>query len=397
LTAIVLAAALALPAVQRARIDTVVAEVMREKHIAGLSLGIARRGTLLYLRGYGYREVERRLRADGFTVYRVGSVSKQFTAALVLQTAEEGHILLTSSIRAYLPQLDLGMQTVTVEHLLKQTSAVSGDWHYSNANYTLLGSMLETVAGRRFPDLLRERITQPLALPSTGCDFAPFAINVARGYEWHGAWTQPEPDAALPCSSVGLAANAADLIRWLEALRSGRVVSAASFKAMTSSARLPGGIPTNYGDGFFIANWFGYAVAEHSGNVAGYSAEDALVLRDGLEVAVLSNAGTVDLTPLAKSLVAALDPPLDRNLAAIVGAPPQNENLRITSGLNALLQTSGFASYGTLESLEFVERTNSGGTTDDKYRVTFSAGQWWANVGYRSDDAIVSLSLSPVE
>lgn len=397
MTALVLAAALALPAVQRARIDTVVAEVMREKHIAGLSLGIARRGTLLYLRGYGYREIERRLRADGFTVYRVGSIAKQFTAALVLQTAEEGRILLTSSIRAYLPQLDGGMQTVTVEHLLEQTSGVSGNWHYSNANYTLLGSMLETVAGRRFPDLLRERITQPLALPSTGCDFAPFAANVARGYEWHGAWTQPEPDAELPCSSVGLAANAADLIGWLEALRSGRVVSAASFKAMTSSARLPGGVPTNYGDGFFIANWFGYGVAEHSGNVAGYSAEDALVLRDGLEVAVLSNAGTVDLTPLAKSLVAALDPPLDRNLAAIVGAPPQNENLRITSGLKALLQTSGFASYGTLESLEFVERTNSGGTTDDKYRITFSTGQWWANVGYRSDDAIVSLSLSPVE
>ena len=211
---------------------------MREQHIAGLSLGIARRGARLYLRGYGYREVERRLPADGFTVYRVGSVAKQFTAALVLQTVEEGRILLTTSIRAYLPQLDGSMQRVTAEHLLEQTSGVSGDWHYSNANYTLLGSMLEAVTGRRFPDLLRERITEPLALTSTGCDVAPFATNVARGYEWHGTWTPPEPDAELPCSSVGLAANAADLIRWLEALRSGRVVSAASFKAMTSSARL---------------------------------------------------------------------------------------------------------------------------------------------------------------
>jgi hypothetical protein len=92
-----------------------------------------------------------------------------------------------------------------------------------------------------------------------------------------------------------------------------------------------------------------------------------------------------------------LNPPLDRNLAATSGTLPQNENLRITSGLKALLQTSGFASYGTLVSLEFVERAHSGGPTYDKYRVTFSGGQWWAQVGYRADDAIVSLTLLPVE
>ncbi len=353
---------------------------MRENHIAGLSLGIGRRGARLYLRGYGYREAEHRLRADGFTVYRAGSIAKQFTAALVLQAAEEGRIVVTG-----------------VAHLLEQTSGVSGDWQYDNANYTLLGLMLETVTGRPFADLLSERITRPLALRSTGCAFAPFAANVARGYEWHGSWTPPEPDAALPCSSVGLTANAADLVDWLEALRSGRVVPAASFRAMTTSAKLLSGVPTNYGYGFFIADWFGYTVAEHPGNVPGYSAEDALVLRDGLEIAVLCNAGEIDLTPLLKSIVAVLNPPLDRNLAATAGTLPQNENLRITSGLKALLQTSGFASYGTLVSLEFVERAHSGGSTYDKYRVTFSGGQWWAHVGYRAEDAIVSLTLSPVE
>ena len=180
-----------------------------------------------------------------------------------------------------------------VAHLLEQTSGVSGDWQYDNANYTLLGLMLETVSGRPFADLLSGAITRPLALRSTGCAFAPFAANVARGYEWHGSWTPPEPDAALPCSSVGLTANAADLV-----VGSKLCVPDASCRRLrqkrgSDSAKLLSGVPTNYGYGFFIADWFGYTVAEHPGNVPGYSAEDALVLRDGLEIAVLCNAGEI--------------------------------------------------------------------------------------------------------
>lgn len=395
---------------QQARIDAVVAEVMRAQHIAGLSLGVARAGTRLYLRGYGLRDVERRLPADGFTVYRAGSIAKQFTAALVLSDAEEGRLQLEAPVTAYLPEAGLALQHVTVEHLLAQTSGVAygnqgyvtiayvpGDWHYSNANYALLGSMLERVDSLPFQNLLRERITRPLGLESTGCRFSPFAGNVARGYAWNESWSPAQDDDGLPCSSLGLAANVADLLVWLEALRSGRIVLPASFAAMTTSAKLPSGIPANYGYGFFIADWFGYTVAEHSGNVPGYSALDAVVLRDGLEIAVLTNAGTVDLTPLVKSVAAILDPPLDRNLAATVGAPPQNENPAVTVALKAMLQTSGFASYGMLRTLEFVERSATGAVTQDKYRITFSTGQWWAYVDYRSDNRIVSLSLAPIE
>ena len=379
MTALLLAAAIALPAAERTHVDAVVASVMREQHVAGLSLGIARQGTRVYLRGYGYRDLHAKAPADAFTVYRAGSIAKQFTAALVLRAVERGQIRLSA-----------------VEHLLAQTTGDSGAWHYDNANYEHLGSMLESATGTAFPTLLAEGITGPLELTSTGCGVSPYAVNVARGYAWSGTWTPDESPGDLPCSSVGLTSDAPDLLAWLEGLRSGRIVSPASFAAMTTSAKLRSGVPTNYGYGFFIADWFGYAVAEHSGNVPGYSALDALVLRDGLEVAVLTNAGTIDLTPLVKSIVAILDPPLDPNLAATAGTPPQNENLRVTAALKALLQTTGFASYGTLASLEFVERSASAATTDDTYRVTFSTGQWWAVVGYRSGDAIVSLTLSPV-
>lgn len=394
MTHLLLAAALALTSSQRTRIDAVVGQVMREQRIAGLTLGIARAGTRFYLRGYGLRDVERRLPADGYTIYRSGSIAKQFTAALVLQAAERGRISLHDAIRAYLPQAGDTVHDGTVAQVLGQTTGAG--WQYDNANYAMLGSALENVTGRTYPALLRDRITAPLGLTATGCEFAPAADNVAAGYAWNRTWTPAGRGSELPCSTGGLVTNAVDLLRWLDALRSGRVISASSFALMTTSGKLAGGATTNYGYGFFTANWYGYEIVEHPGYVAGYSAQDALVLRDGLEIAVLTNADAVDLTPLLKSVVAVLDPPRDRNLAAVAGSPPQNENPRVTSALAALLQTSGFASYGSVRSLEFLERSTARDVTSDTYRVTFSGGRWWATVAYGANDAIVSISLTPL-
>ena len=165
---------------------------------------------------------------------------------------------------------------------------------------------------------------------------------------------------------------------------------------MTRSAKIDG-IPTHYGYGFFIANWFGYDVAEHPGYVDGFSSQDALVLDDGLELAVLTNANTVDLSPLTESIIAVLDPPANYFLTSAIPGQPQNENLQITSALRSLLQTPGFTGYGTLQTLEFIQRNVAADTTYDLYRVTFSTGQWWANVGYARDGSILSIALKPVE
>lgn len=411
MTPLLLATAVALTPLQRTRIDDVVAGVMRDARIAALSLGIARRGRTLYLRGYGLRDVETRQTADGFTIYRVGSIAKQFTAAMVLAQAQRGRIGLDANAASYLPATAGLAGSVTVGQLLAQTggiAAASGAgavvmqhepgtaWSYSNANYALLGEILQRVTATSFSATLRANVLVPLSLMSTGCDWPPAAQNVARGYEWNGDWVpaQIEPQPVRTCSAVGLASNASDLLTWLEGLRDGRVVSRAGFAAMTRSAAI-GGIPVNYGYGFFVTHWFGYDVAEHPGYVEGFSSQDAIVLHDGLEVAVLTNANAVDLSPLTESIVAVLDPPAADLLAAIPGKP-RNENLAITVNLRAALQTAGFAAYGTLQSLEFVRRAVEGDLTHDTYRATFSSGQWWANVAYRHDDAIASLALTPI-
>ncbi len=411
-----LAGALSLSHVQRARVDAIVERVMREQHVAGLSLGIAREGTRLYLRGYGRRDAATGQSPDGYTIYRAGSLAKQFTAAMVMQQAAAGRVALNDSIGSYLPSAIDGTTTVTIEQLLDQTSGIAPTsdashatlafdpgtaWLYSNANYDLLGRLLHAVTGSGYTALLRARIAGPFSLFSTACTPSPFARNVARGYTWHAGWKETMPfDGGIDdagCASAGLVSNAADLLNWLEDLRAGRIVPPSSFATMTTTGKLANGTPTHYAFGFFIANWFGYTVAEHPGYVGGFSAEDALVLQDGLEIAVLTNAQAVDLTPLAESVVAVLDKPLDRNLSASAPRPPQNENLRITSELKEVARSPRYAAFGVLQSVEFIERSTMRGATYDKYRLTFSSGQWWATVEYGGDEAIESLSLMPVE
>lgn len=346
---------------------------MQQHHIDGLSLGIARNGSPLYLRGYGYRDAKRRLPVDGYTVYAVGSIAKQFTAALVLQQVAQGRLTLDSG-------------EPSVRSLLNQTAG--GEWRYRNENYAELGALLERDTGTTYCALLHSRIVQALQLMSTSCD--PPA-------SWNVAVAPMVPQESISAAAGGLWSNVPDLLRWLAALQDGAVLPRSLFDAMTTSSTLPDGTPTNYGFGFFINDWYGYRVVHHNGFIPGFSSVDALVLRDGIEIALLSNGPTVDLDPLAKSIVALLVFPLDRNLYALPSQPPENENHQITAALTALLQTPGFAAFGRLQSLEFIERDRHGQTIDDKYRATFANARTLIFVGYDEHDTIEFLTVTPIE
>lgn len=391
---------------------------MQSERIAGLSIGIARDGTPVYVRGYGSRNVANGLPADGRTIYRVGSVGKQFTAALVMQDVEEGRIALDAPASRYLGATPL---TASVRQLLLQTSGIAGQigedaatpqaalqailarpaandpgtaWTYSNANYLLLEAILERVDGTSYASQLRRRIFAPLQLPSLSYGGLPPSGDVAVGYAADSPF-QPVPSDPPHLFAAGaLSADAVDLLRWLEALRTGRAAGG-GVTTMTASGTLPHGMRTGYGFGFFLPDWYGYRVAEHPGYVDGFSALDALVLDDGLEVAVLANRQAVDLTPLAKSVVFVMDGSRDPNLAAQRAQAAQNENSRITAEVGAVVRTPAFASLGEPSSVEFVERSRRAGVTYDLYRVTFASGPWLVTVGYRDVDRLESLSFSP--
>lgn len=430
-----LAAAVALSATQKAGIDSIVRVVMADERIAGLSLGIARGERTLYERGYGMRNTSGAV-AGALTVYPIGSVSKQFTAALILSEVADGRIALAAPARTYAPASIVVPAAVTIADLLSQTSGIvsytdrlrpggrepvpvhptaeslwnsiaaeplafvpGSQWQYSNSNYLLLGLILQHETGRTYSQLLERRITQPLHLSATGYGIPAPGADVAAGMRWNGQTFDALPfgDDVLDFAGAagGMTSDVPDLLHWLDGLRRGAVVPPALFAAMATSATLSGGVPANYGYGFYIGDWYGRTVLEHGGTIDGFSSQDALLPADGLELAILSNADGVDLGPLAQSIVAIVDPPLDANLQASPGKPPQNEDPRITADVRAIAATPAYDSFGTLSSVDFLERSVEGGVTYDKYRLTFTGAQFLATIAYRAGEIVESITIVP--
>jgi D-alanyl-D-alanine carboxypeptidase len=434
--AALLAASLVLSPAQSKSIDTVVAQVMQSHHIRGLSLGVARNGRVVVLRGYGDRACDAEKSADGYTVYSIGSITKQFTAALVLQAAQRGEL-----------PLDAQIVGISITQLLSQTSGLVNytdegqtlesamnaplqfppgtQWQYSNSNYYLLGTALQDVTKHSYADLLAQRITQPLGLTSTTFG-PPLAQNVAQGCIWDDAWKVAPYRAidtpALAFSAGGISSNVPDLLTWLWNLYDGNVVDPDHFDAMTTPVTLSDGKVTHYGYGFFTGNWYGLRIAEHSGDVDGFSGDDGLVLDDGTAFAILANADTVDLTPLAKSLIEIVEPLKNQALVASLGRAGIFEDQHVTALVKTLvselrtgkvdrsLLTESFdasladdrlhayaaqlRSAGRLEEALFNDSTTIDGVTSETYTLNFSHGRLTMTVSLRRG-GVDGISLEP--
>jgi len=428
LPAALLATSLALTPAQSAKIDAVVAQVMQSSHIAGLSLGIARKGHAIFLRGYGTRACASRAPANAYTVYRIGSITKQFTAALVMQEAD----------RSALP-LNAEVDGITIAQLLSQTSGLvsytdDGEtldralnaptqftpgtaWQYSNSNYYLLGTALQSVTKQSYAALLAERITGPLHLVSTTF-VPPLVENAAQGCTWDGsAWQAaaygPNDQPDLAFSASAMSSNVPDLLTWLWNLYDGSIVAQDSFEQMTTSWTLADGTPTNYGFGFFTGTWYGLRIAQHPGYIDGFSAEDTIVLDDGTSLAILTNADRVSLVPLAKSLIEIVEPVKNPAMVATLSAPGVFEDPAVTAlvktvveqlaadtidrslltpGFAASLDEDRLASYanalrplGKLEQALFNQSTTVDAITSDIYTLNFERGRMTLTLNLRGN------------
>ncbi|GAC1654445.1 MAG: serine hydrolase domain-containing protein [Vulcanimicrobiaceae bacterium] len=341
-----LSLALLLGPQQKAQIDLAMKDVMARQHIAGMSIGVAQDGRMLYARGYGFRDPQRRRNADRKTIYQVGSLTKQFTAACVLMLVRDGKLSLESTLSQYVPHYSKAA-TVTVRELLTQTSGIPSytddaafavwgksrmshddvlahvalldlhfapgtHWEYSNTNYFLLGMILERVSGMAYADFLRTRFLEPLHLHSTfytGPDRKQDGDRAA-GSAWNGAAFSPlelpAMDAAF--SAGGLSSTVDDLTAWDAALLDGRVLPLSLAGLMTTQSVLPTGA-SGYGMGLMIASMYGRITVMHDGNIDGFSAFTGTVLPERLEITVLTNAERIDTIPIAKTLAAIAQPP----------------------------------------------------------------------------------------
>jgi CubicO group peptidase (beta-lactamase class C family) len=294
-----------------------------------------RDGKLLMERAWGRADADKNLEASSATVYPIGSVSKEFTAALVLKLVDRGRVSLTDPIGKYLQALTPEFSGVTIEQLLNHTSGVPRDvrnpetrfegmssdgliqqaagaklaakpgtaFGYSNTGYMLLGALVEKVGGKPFGVALHDDIAAPLGLTTlTQCsDPKP---GVAAGYALSDGKVAPPPGMhhSQLLGAGGVCTTAADLVRWRHALHGGRVLSATSYTAMTTPRGAA--VAGNYGFGLYVrpAPWGDMAIVGGGQALSGHTAELHWYPGHSLAVALLYNAaprvpGVADLIP----------------------------------------------------------------------------------------------------
>ncbi len=323
-----------LPPTQIAGVDRIAGRALREQRVSGLTLGIARRGTLLFACGYGLRDRADHLRADAATVYPIGSITKQFTATAVMLLAANGQVDINAHLAKYLPTAPHGRE-LTVHNLLDQTSGLpdyvealplnnlnspllglsprqyvamvthkplhfrpGSKYEYSNTNYLLLGMLIAAVAREPYPVFVCDKILDPQRLSSTRylARYRASGPDVAHGYDYEKRHFIALPDLSMAWGNAAgaLASTVGDLIRWDGAFFGGRVVSAAVVRTMTTPPKLvhpATKFPLLRGYAFGWVNGIdkGHRLIWHNGGIPGASAMNVTFPDNGLEVIVLTN------------------------------------------------------------------------------------------------------------
>jgi D-alanyl-D-alanine carboxypeptidase len=306
-----------------ARVDSVVKADILPRGFPSVSIVVTRGGRTLLERAWGVANVATGQKAEPTTSYRIGSVSKQFTAALVLKLVDRGKLSLTDSVGRYLKGIRPEWNAITIEQLLNHTSGLARDFQqvsraaenlpadslvamaardtlvskpgtvhaYSNTGYMLLGAVIEKVHGKPYGVVLRDEIARPLGLASLGWCGSVATDRAAAGYmrTSDGKAAAPiQQHVSQGLGAGGICSTAGDLARWNHALHGGRVLSAASYAAMTT----PRGAATGkYGFGLQPrkSQWASPAIV-HDGQGAGYSSHNGWYPAESLSVTLLYNA-----------------------------------------------------------------------------------------------------------
>jgi CubicO group peptidase (beta-lactamase class C family) len=322
------------------QIDAIAKRALSTQHLAGVEIGIGRNGKLLYANGYGLRDRARRLPVTAHTVFPIGSITKQFTAAAVMELVQRGKVDLNARVSRYIPSAPHGNE-ITVRQLLNQTSGlpdylenkpllasimagtvgsrsvasmvalVDGEplhfrpgtkYEYSNTNYALAGLIAARASGMPYAQFLQRTIFTPQHLTQIQYlrTSVPAGQDVTRGYNYtKGRFVVLPPFSMDWANAAGALASDVDgLIRWDNAFFSGAVIPQSAVRVATTppagivmlaSKNRVNNIGLGYAFGWVQARAEGRRMIWHNGGLPGARTMNATFPRDGLEIVVLTN------------------------------------------------------------------------------------------------------------
>ena len=315
-----------------ASIDVYLAAAHKLQWFSG-SVLVARGGRIILNRGYGMADYELDVPNTPKTKFRLGSVSKQFTAMAILQLEERGKLKVTDTVQAFFTDYP-GGDKITIHHLLTHTSGIPNytafpdylklmtlpstalqmvdrfknlpldfapgeKFNYSNSGYVLLGAVIEKVTGESYEKFVRENIFQPLGMDDSGYDHPETILkNRASGYEFSddAMVNTPYIDMSIPYAAGALYSTVIDLYKWDRALYTEKLISKAALDRMFTPVESKGGLgeasapsKNNYGYGWMINTVAGRKSIHHGGGVNGFITDILRFPDDDACVIVLNN------------------------------------------------------------------------------------------------------------
>jgi D-alanyl-D-alanine carboxypeptidase len=432
-------------------LDDCVARQMQQLRLPGLALTVVRDGKVATLRTYGKASLELDAPVTRDTVFELGSLTKQFTAAAVMMLVEEGRLRLDDPITSHLPDVPETWRAITVRHLLTHSSGLQEylsipglpdqahalghremtrlfatritqefppgqTWAYSNTGYLLLGDVIERVSGRSYWEFLRTRVFTPLGMHATRSSEPRMVIpDRGAGYGWSNGAFENRPALSENAYSAGaIVSTVADMANWAVALETDTVLSKASRDQLWTPLTVASGptAPFSYGFGWVVDQERGRRAVLHSGGTPGFSSAIRHYPGEGLTVIVLANHGDriVDQIPLeiagivrpelARREGIDSDPRLTNRLAdALRGVMTgQADPRQFTPAMRAFLSTATarglgewIASHGALAELRYAQTETVGTGRTLRYRAVAGSAQLWFSFTLTSDDEIAQI------
>lgn len=320
-------------------VDDYVRSQLTERHVPGVAVAVIVKGRIVKIKGYGLASVEFNAPVTNETVFEIGSVSKQMTAAGIMLLVEDGKVNLDEKISAYLAITPDAWKDVTVRHLLTHTSGVKSYtsldgfelWRhlkvpdfikqlspypleftpgekniYSNSGFTLLGHIIEARSGKSYMEFMRERIFRPLGMTKTGDRDPQFVIpNRAVGYEWDIDHLEGRDGNLTDLMGAGsIVSTITDMAKWDAALSGSTFLKPESKRAIWTQFTFNDGKPSPYGFGWRISDVRGHKLIGHTGQTAGFGAANFRYVDDDVIVVVLTNRGDIGLGGLIAARIA---------------------------------------------------------------------------------------------
>ncbi|MEO5596922.1 MAG: serine hydrolase domain-containing protein, partial [Lysobacteraceae bacterium] len=335
----------------------------------GAAVLVARGNEVLYRGARGLADVKTETPLTPDSVFRIGSISKQFAAAGLLKLVEAGKLSLNDPLSKFVPDFPNGKH-ITMLELLNHTSGVKDythiaewrngpiekdlstaqliatfkdatpdfepgqDWAYDNSGYALVGAVIEAVSGQAWHANLRTALFEPLGLTHTGYGADPnFASQQVHGYSLKDGKVVPAKviSMTIPNAAGGLVSTVDDLLKWNRALHEGRVLKSASYTRMVTPVGKA--VEANYGFGIELQTVQGRPMLEHSGGIFGFESMLEYVPGPDITVVVLQNNDSND-DDKGPDMIA-------RKLAAAALGEPYPESRPIAVSATTLKQSEG--------------------------------------------------------